>query len=106
LTAARAERIQTDSRELVGRGSTIDDCAALIRIPVGSMNFPNHVRATPSETTTEESVRADSVLLLQPVVAALITAMVFAGVYLAASMPPLLMPCPSASSGQSRRLPQ
>jgi hypothetical protein len=48
------------------------------------MNSPNHFRTTASETTTGESVRADSVLLLQPVVAALITAMVFAGVYLAA----------------------
>jgi hypothetical protein len=48
------------------------------------MNSPNHFPATTSERTTREGVRADSVLLLQPVVAALITAMVFAGVYLAA----------------------
>jgi hypothetical protein len=48
------------------------------------MNSPNPFQAATSGTTTGESVRADSVLLLQPVVAAVITAMVFAGVYLAA----------------------
>jgi hypothetical protein len=48
------------------------------------MNSPNPFRAATPETTTGESVRADAMLFLQPVVAALITSMVFAGVYLAA----------------------